>query len=259
MKGSDVASQDMTLRYSATKTSWDATKFRRLVSPATGSPEPEPRTPEPYWLMPKERNVTPILAPDEIARWSSPECHAAGVEPYKCGYCFDPHVHPAQSAVAQNGVVLSASSGICLIIVGYAERAKLGLLVHLNRDDMLSECDADLISNPFAMFPQLAEGLIVQFVSSEEVWRQHPEQLRQAKERIVSTAPRAILHDLLVGGRRLAHSDEDVIGDMPPMSVDVFLDTTSGILEVIDEYGPPRHVPLLEQGATNTPDGLSGT
>ena len=80
--------------------------------------------------------MTVVLPPRHIAKWSTPTTHRDDPSPlYDCG----PHVlHEAsmdQAVVTQDGRMLEARSGVCLLIAVYVSKLKLGAVIHLWRGE----------------------------------------------------------------------------------------------------------------------------
>jgi hypothetical protein len=171
---------------------------------------------------------------DDLARWSAPSILHDGYEEFEFGYGIEPKASMLQAAMGQDGPELEATSGICLLIPIYVRRHKVGLLIHLWRDEQLSDEGAELIRKPFEKFPELADGPIVGFVSSEKVRAEFPDQIKAARELIKTFAPSARFHDI-----DAETSEGKTFSDAGagPMSLEVSLHTKTGELKVWDDYG----------------------
>ena len=85
--------------------------------------------------------------------------------------------------------------------------------------------EAELIRMPFEKFPQLAQRPIVSLLSSNRLDRCYPMQMEKTERLITTLAPKVKFKKILATERN------DWI------SVNVVLDTTSGRLNVEDDYG----------------------
>jgi hypothetical protein len=177
------------------------------------------------------------LAHDEVARWSAPTAHEKGDPPYECGPCVARDAGMDQAVLAQNGPVLEARSGICLLIPVYAPKTKIGAVIHLWRNGSMYPPQAELIRRVFTDFPELCDEPNVGFVSSQEINDANPVQLVQAKELVRSLAPTARLRDILVVAKESLDVDWEKTDSFHEISVEISLGTRHGQLLVQDDFG----------------------
>lgn len=163
---------------------------------------------------------------DDLAVWSGRSLQHDGYEQFAFGFGYSPEAEMQQAVMAQNGQVLSARSGICLVIPVYVAKHRLGLLVHLARELSLSEEAAWLITAPFDAFAELRENPVVGFVSSVAAAQDCGAQIFSARELIAARSPKVVFRDIITAS-----------GKNDDMHVDVFVDTKNGQVHAFDDYG----------------------
>lgn len=164
---------------------------------------------------------------DDIPAWSGHSTFRDGNTDFELKYGPHAKVSMMQAMLGQNGPILEAGSGNCLLIVVYVQKLDAGLLIHLWRDEDLSEEAADVIRKPFEKYPQLCDEPIVGFVSSPSVIEMFPNQIPHSQALISSITRNARFHNI-----QAAEDSEGWMG------VTVFLDTSKGKLHIEDDNGP---------------------
>ncbi len=187
--------------------------------------------------VPLTRSVPPFL-PDDVARWSAPLLIYDGYEQFEFGYGIEPKASMLQVVMGQNGPVLEAASAVCLLIPIYVLKHKIGLIIHLWRDEDLGNESAELIRKPFEQYPEIAVEPIVGFVSSQTIRTEHATQIGEAKALIETLAPSARFHDIIVQEPKTSPPDPN----QDPMGVEIHLDTEKGVLDVRDDFGPDQTI-----------------
>jgi hypothetical protein len=140
-----------------------------------------------------------------------------------------------QAGLAQNGPVLIARSGSCLLMPIYAAFSKIGALIHLWRNEYLWDEQRSLIRDVFVRFPELSDRPTVGLVSSPKLRDENQLQLEQAHALILSLAPIARFVEILVGSEPQEHTDPE-LHDLE-MSVELLIGTYCGKVVVDDDYG----------------------
>lgn len=176
--------------------------------------------------MNREAMANKFIEHDDIPAWSGHSTSRNGNTEFELKYGEHEKVSMMQAMLGQNGPILEAGSGNCLLIVVYVQKLDAGLLIHLWRDDDLSEEAADLIRKPFEKYPQLCEEPIVGFVSCPSVIEMFPGQIPQSQGLIDSITRNARFHNI--------NAAEDSEGGM---GVSVFLNTATGKLIIQDDNG----------------------
>ena len=168
----------------------------------------------------------PRLSPDDILIWSGHSTFRDGNTEFENSYGTHAKASMMQAVMGQNGPTLEAESGSCLLIPIYVLKHKLGLLIHLWRDQDLSKESRDLIRKPFEKYAELLVKPIVGFVSSETMRQLYPGQIPEARKLLTTLSRTARFHDITAAENRLAE-----------MGIGVSLNTYSGKLHVHDDYG----------------------
>lgn len=172
----------------------------------------------------------PFLAHDDIPCWSGPSTFHNGNKAYELKWGTHEFVSMMQAMLGQNGPILEAGSGNCLVIAIYIPIHQAGLLIHLWRDLTLSTEAADLISEPLKKFSQLTHDPLVVMLTSNALNQTYSTQMDQAKQLIHSLAPGARFHDVLATHRG------------SKISVSLILETSQALLRVEDDYGKDSFV-----------------
>lgn len=181
------------------------------------------------------------LKTGDVAIWRGEDAADSGEELFECGYGLSTRAGTNEAVMGQNGPLLEARSGVCLVIPIYVPRHRLGLIVNLSREEQLFLGEAKLISQPFEQFGQLKVAPIVCFVSSPSVRDEYLQQIAEARDEILSVAPTATFREILVGeAGNSAGWDER-------MGVAVFLDTATGRVTVEDDYGDRQQIDLTNE------------
>jgi len=195
--------------------------------------------------------MTSILPPDHVAKWSAPTAHHDDKSPpFACGPHVSNRASMDQAVLAQNGKILEAASGVCLLIVVYLAKLKLGAVIHLWRNHELWTEQQDLIRNVFTQFPQLSGNSYVGFVSNQNIEAELPELATAAKVLIRTLAPDARIEDVWVNSYDHPdvdpqEVDPDLIEMEYQMSVDVALGTAAGTLIIFDDFGETATIDLM--------------
>lgn len=172
-----------------------------------------------------------ILEPDDVCRWTAPDSDDCGCEPFEWGPTVTPQASRGQIVMGQNGPVLEAASGNCLLVPVFLARGRIGLLIHLGRDESLGDADAAFVRKAFGKFPQLKESPRIGFISSAEIRAVYGRQIEQLQEvfRDCTHSPR--FEEFQVG---CAEDEEGA------MSVEVYLDTGRAELTIEDDFAEPQ-------------------
>lgn len=142
-----------------------------------------------------------FISPDEIPAWSGESTRHDGFPEYELKIGLHSEVSMMQAMVGQDGPILEAHSGNCLVIAAYSVEHRAGLLMHLWREENLDEEASNLITKPFQEFQELCENVIVHFLSSERYDAECPNQMLQAKKLIAGLAPSSTIHVVNVEDR----------------------------------------------------------
>src|SRR6516162_6020265 len=157
--------------------------------------------------------MMPNLPPNVVAKWVAPTSNEKNRPAYECGPCSTEtkyQVGMDQAGLAQNGPVLIARSGSCLLMPIYAAFSKIGALIHLWRNEYLWDEQRSLIRDVFVRFPELSDRPTVGLVSSPKLRDENQLQLEQAHALILSLAPIARFVEILVGSEPQEHTDPEL-------------------------------------------------
>lgn len=190
-----------------------------------------------------------VLPASHVAKWSVSTDDDKVILSFESGPGIEPDASMEEAVLAQNGKMLDARSGVCLLIAVYVPALKLGAVIHLNRNGHLWPEQEKLIRAVFTRFPQLCDAPYVGFVSNKAVEEESPDMAIQAKELIRSLASTDRIEDVWVNSIDHPDCDRELLEpellEMEcPMSVEVCLGTAAGKLLILDDYGKPETIDL---------------
>ena len=175
----------------------------------------------------------------ERAKWTSDDSDASGFPEFEIGSDVNPDASRGQIVLACNCADhLAARTGVCLVIMVYHAATRVGMLIHIGRDEEISDEEMEFIRKPFDAYPQIDQEPEIAFVSSKALRAEFSRQLEELEKEFDTITDNARVRHIMVAE---VPEGED---ECSPICCEVRLDTVNGVVYVRDDYGDDQEVTL---------------